>query len=312
MIPALCAVLLLVIAMLGGSYYCFKSVFSVEKSRLPEPHRMPDGDQYDACATLSHKLIDVALGLPFEPVEIRAWDGKKLFGRIYQGQAGSPVQILFHGYRSNAFRDFCGGLCLALDAGCTAILVDQRAHGQSDGRFLSFGILERRDCSDWVRYAAERFGADTPIILSGISMGAATVVMASELELPGNVVGVMADSGYSGPKAIICKVLADMRYPVKLVYPLIRLGGRIFGGFDVESASSLEAAAKTKLPLLLIHGEDDRFVPCSMSREVAKAGNAELLTVPGAGHGLSYMVNNEAYLRAYADFLKKLKVPPLC
>ena len=306
MIWLLIVLLVMTGAVLLACRFCYRRVFAVDKAKLPDAHHLPDGEQYEKCAGLAHELIDSALAIPFEEVRIRSHDGLTLYGRFYHKAEGAPVQILFHGYRSNAYRDFCGGLELALGTGCNAILVDQSAHGNSEGKCLSFGVLERQDCLAWVNYVIARFGADTKIILSGISMGAATVVMAGGLGLPANVKGILADSGYTSPKKIICKVLAESGYPVKLVYPLIRLGGRIFGGFDVEAASSEDAVKQCKLPMLLIHGEDDRFVPCNMSRALAEsAADADLLTVPGAGHGLSFMVDNAAYCSAVAKFLKK-------
>ena len=237
-------------------------------------------------------------------------DGLRLHGRYYETAPGAPVQILFHGYRSNALRDFSGGLQLALESGCNALLVDQRAHGASGGKCLSFGVLERRDCLEWIEYVNERFGRDVPVVPVGVSMGAATVLMASGLELPENVVGIIADCGYTSPKEIICKVARDMKLPARLVYPLVRLGARLFGGFDPDECSAEDALRSAKVPVLLIHGEDDRFVPCEMSRanHAACRSEARLLTVPGAGHGLSYLIDNAGYRSAVLSFLRSVGV----
>ena len=140
-------------------------------------------------------------------------------------------------------------------------------------------------------------------------MGAATVLMAGGLDLPRNVVGIVADCGYSSPAAIIRKVIRDQHLPIFPVYQLIRLGGKLFGGFDLESATVTDALAHCDIPVLLIHGGDDRFVPCDMGRENyahCAAHNKHLLVVPGAGHGLSYMVDREAYLAALESFLRSV------
>ena len=119
----------------------------------------------------------------------------------------------------------------------------------------------------------------------------------------------VADCGYSSPAAIIRKVIRDQHLPIFPVYQLIRLGGKLFGGFDLESATVTDALAHCQIPVLLIHGGDDRFVPCEMGRENyanCAARNKRLLVVPGAGHGLSYMVDREAYLTALESFLRSV------
>ena len=136
-------------------------------------------------------------------------------------------------------------------------------------------------------------------------MGAATVLMASELSLPENVRGIIADCPYSSPEAIIRKVCRDWTRPESSFF-WVRLGARLLGGFDPLACSAVEAVQHTDIPILLIHGEADRFVPCDMSREIYAAckGKKMLLTVPDAGHGISYMVDTEAYRNVVEQFIR--------
>ena len=164
--------------------------------------------------------------------------------------------ILFHGYRSMALRDSAGGYILAKKAGFNVLAIDQRAHGRSGGCVISFGIQERRDCLCWVQYLSTRFGEETPLILSGLSMGAATVLMSTDLPLPENVVGIMADCPYDSPAAIIQKVAKEQGYPPKLVYPFVYLGAMLFGRFRLTETTALEAVRDCKIPILLMHGEN--------------------------------------------------------
>jgi fermentation-respiration switch protein FrsA (DUF1100 family) len=138
-------------------------------------------------------------------------------------------------------------------------------------------------------------------------MGAATVLMASALPLPENVMGIIADCPYSSPKAVIQKVCRDMHFPVRLTYPFLRLGARLFGGFSLSDEGAVDAVKESRVPILVIHGEDDRFVPCEMSREIAKAApeKVRLETFPGAGHALSYMLDPVRYRRVTAEFLQR-------
>ena len=263
------------------------------------------GAQYDAIWEKTRHLMEELEARPFEPVEITAKDGTSLFGRYYHVADGAPVQIQFHGYKGKATRDFCGGNALARQMGQNTLVVDQRSHGRSGGSTIGFGVLERWDCVCWVEYVLERFGADTSIYLAGVSMGAATVLMAAGLPLPANVKGIIADSSYSSPEAILRKVSRDRGYPAGAAFLLLRLGARLFGGFDPCAASPLEAVRRTSIPILLIHGEADHFVPCDMSWAIRAActGPVTLVTVPGAGHGMGYVVDTpryEAEVRAFA------------
>lgn len=241
-----------------------------------------------------------------EDVFINSFDGLKLHGRYYHVKDGAPLDIQFHGYNGNAMRDFCGGNKISRESGHNSLLIDQRAHGMSQGKTISFGINERKDCLSWVRYAVERFGEDTEIVLSGVSMGAATVLMASDLGLPKNVKAIVADCGYSSPKAIINKVMRDSGLPDKLMYPFVWLGAMVFGKFNLTESSAVSAVPESDVPILIIHGGADDFVPCYMAEEIYKACRSEkkLLIVPGAGHGMSYLVDKDLYEKTVKDFIK--------
>ena len=197
---------------------------------------------------------------------------------------------------------------MAKSAGHNVLLINQRCHGGSEGHTITFGILERRDVLGWIRYACDRFG-NVPILLSGISMGAATVLMVSGMELPDNVKGIIADCPYDAPSNIIRKVLGqDMGMPVKVVYPLIRMGGMLYGKFNLNADSPVEAVKKATVPILLIHGDDDRFVPYSMSCNIYAAApeKIEFHTIPGAGHALNYVKDPEGYSRIVNSFYEKV------
>ena len=169
---------------------------------------------------------------------------------------------------------------------------------------ITFGIKEYRDCLSWLDFMVQHFGKDVKIILTGISMGASTVLMAAGSPLPEQVKGVLADCGFSSAKAIICKVIRQLKLPPALAYSFVRLGAWIFGGFDLEAFSALEAVKNATVPVIFFHGEEDAFVPAEMSREnfEACASRKALITTPGAGHGLCYPVDPEAYLNALRDF----------
>ncbi len=304
---ALVAALLLI---LSWAVYCI--AFRATKERGRGGFVMPDDDQYGPLRAKTEILYEKLKNRPFETVSIRSDGGLTLYGRYYHQADTAPVDIMMHGYRSSALRDFCGGFDLAWESGHNILLVDQRAHNRSEGRTISFGVQERLDCAAWARFIAQRVGPQVPVLLFGISMGAATVLMASALKLPENVRGIVADCPYSSPKAILCKVCGeDMHLPARVIWPLMVLGARLFGGFDPASSAAVTAVRRSRVPLLLIHGEADRFVPCAMSVEICHAAEdagvpVRLLTVPNAGHGVSYLVDAEAYRGAVKAFMQRV------
>lgn len=303
--------LLVIMLVILAAYICYRIAFWAPKRVLDEDVQihLPEGEQYLKVRAGIEKCVTDMLNRPFEPVTITTFDGKKLYARYYHVADGAPLQIQFHGYKSSAVLDFCGGSLYAGKIGHNALVVDQRSHGRSEGKAITFGVLERRDVLCWIDYARSRFGEDVHIILAGLSMGAATVLMSTDQPLPANVIGVMADCPYSAPGDIIKTVCSrDMHIPGHLMYPFIKLGARLFAGFDLEESSAVTAVKNTPVPILIIHGTGDKFVPCDMSREIYNT-NPEmitLVTIPEAGHGLCYMTEPDVYENAVESFIQKV------
>ena len=298
--------ILLFAAILYGSWICYRLVFYNRNIIEKDAYAIPPGKQYEKHADRILSMIHEVQQLPYEQVYITASDGVRLAGRYYQFYEGAPVQILFHGYRGSSVQEFCGNDRMAKMLGFNVIVVDERAHGKSGGHTITFGIMERYDCLEWARYASARFGKEIKIILSGVSMGASTVLMASNLDLPENVSAIIADCPYSSPGAIIKKVCKNMHLPSMLLYPLVAFGALLFGRFCIWESSAVRSVKQTKIPILLVHGEDDRFVPATMSKEIyhAARGPKKMITIPGAGHGLSYFVDTPYYEKTIKGFLK--------
>ncbi len=298
----------LILLALGAALCCYVAAFYVSpackrQDVLADTANAPEGSMKAAI----HLLCTELSAVPYEAVEMTARDGCRLYGRYYHAAEGAPLHIQFHGWRSTADHDFGGGHKLARSLGHNILLVDQRAHGKSAGHTLTFGVRERYDCADWAAYAAQRFPT-SPILLSGISMGAATVLMAAELPLPPSVVGIMADCPYSSPAAIIRKVCEEVHVPGWLAMPFLHLGAAVFGGFKLADHGAEGAVAHATLPILLIHGEADDFVPCDMSRRIAAACASEItfLTVPGAGHGASFLEAPDTYRATMLDYMRRV------
>ena len=282
--------------------FCFYSPMKNQNSL----QNLPMEEQYAPYRERMRQEIKEAAGLPWEDVSITAFDGVKLMGRYLESTPGAPLAIFFHGYRSNAFRDGFGAIRIARDRGMNVLVIDQRAHGASGSHTITFGVKERQDCLSWVRYAERRFGKNTEIVIMGVSMGAATVLMATELALPGSLKAVVSDCPYANVKDIMVKTGRDMGLPRQL-YPLIRLGAFLFGGFDPSKGDAARAVRAAKVPILIIHGEDDRFVPQEMSAQVAEANPAiRRVTIPNAAHANSYLEDTAKYTEIVNTFLNEV------
>ena len=276
----------------------------------------PSGPAYEPYKEVIEKGIrNVMDAKDFELVETTSVDGLKLCGRYYHRNDGAPLVIFMHGYKGNFYRDGNGIFTYSKKFGFNVLMVYQRSQGLSEGKSITFGIMERKDCKSWVEYAVKRFGAKQKILLAGISMGGATVMMTADVGLPDNVKGIMSDCGFSSPKEILCSVMSSLKLPSKVMYPLAKLGAKWFGGFNLEEASAVESLKQCKIPVLLIHNEGDDFVPFWMSKKCYEECGFEekkFLEVQGIGHGMSYCLEPRAYEAALDEFiLKTLGVRPM-
>lgn len=306
LIVVLAALVFAAAMIFGFGYYAYRTAFyNNPKKNPPNPYRHVKDDGSEE-SVFSKRLIDEMIARPYENVYIVSHDGLKLRARLYMQNENAPFAIGMHGYRSTPMLDFSGGGALALKLGFNLLLPDQRACGESEGKSISFGYNESIDVIDWVKYVNGKFGEDRPVVLLGVSLGAGTVIMAAGRGLPKNVKGVIADCTFSSAKEIVTKVMHDKGIPA-ILYPLLRIGTIIYGGFDPNKADAAKFASKIKIPLTLIHGEDDGFVPPEMSKKIYEATDmAEFHTFPSARHGTSYIVDAERYEKITVDFLQRI------
>lgn len=311
MIPFLIILAVLTVLILLTSYICFRMAFyaSRKPENLVDEFDIPDDSFYGSFRDLLVQWMKAAKKLPQEDISIHSFDGLELWGTYFECAPGAPIEILFHGYRGHANREMSGAVRRCHSLGHSALIVDQRACGRSGGRVITFGVNESRDCLAWIDYVVGRW-PDAKIILAGVSMGAGTVVMASGRGLPKNVIGILADCGYTSPADIIKKVISvDMKLPANLAYPFVQLGAKLYGGFNIDELSPLESTRTTQVPILFIHGGKDTFVPCDMSVRCHEANPAatQLHIIPEAGHGLAYPVDQEGYIKAAREFFSTLE-----
>jgi len=297
-----------IIAVLVTSYICFREVFYISEKEKQKraAHIIPNAK---ASANYRNQIIawqEQMDLIPHETVQIKSFDGLTLSGIFYEFKKGAPVELMLHGYKGNSRRNFCGAVIRASKFGHNVLLIDQRGNGKSDGHTITFGIKESRDAVSWINYLEERFGNNIEILLAGVSMGAATALMSIERGLPSSVKWIIADCGYSTPKAIMKDVAKKRKLPATFLYPFIRLGALLFGRFDPEEITPLDAVKKSPVPILFVHGDTDAFVPCYMSEENYNActSKKKLLIIKGASHGLAYYTSPDEYENAIRLFFE--------
>lgn len=252
--------------------------------------------------------------LPFEETFITSHDGLHLCGRFYPSASPSPDAVIaVHGYHSCGRDDFSVLLPFYHAHGWNVLLIDQRAHGNSGGHLIRMGALERFDCLRWAQVLQDRLKAEygrARILLHGVSMGGSTVLMAGALPLPRSVCGIVSDCGYTSTWEVFGHVLRRRYHlpPFPLLYLFEGLC-RLEGGFGFHSPSPLEAAAAARVPVIIVHGAEDRFVPTRMAYRLYEAcpQARRLLIVPGARHAQSCYAAPEAYFQMLEE-LKETSV----
>ena len=308
MLICVLTIMTLIILALLISFILFLFVFysHPNKKGNAEEILLPSGKIYEPFHNLMRDWVSEARSTPHQTFSIQSFDHLTLYGNYYAYSREAPIEIMFHGYRGNAERDLSGGVHRCFQLGHSALIVDQRCAGRSGGNVITFGIREHMDCLAWINFAVDHFGKDCKLILTGISMGASTVLMAAGKELPENVVGVLADCGFHSARDVIQFVAESMHLPAGILYPFARFGARFFGHFDLEEYTPLEAVKQCTVPVLFFHGTDDDYVPFYMSKinYEACASRKKLVLVSGAGHGLSYPVDPELYISEMKAFFQ--------
>lgn len=301
----ICSILaFLILFVLVGSFVAFRIAY-YNKNDKDITYNVLTGPGYDQYHDQMIELIKGSNKIPYEQVSVKSYDGLTLKARLYVLDEKAPLHIQFHGYRGQAVRDFSGGVKLPMDSGHNVLLVDQRAHGNSEGHVITFGVKERKDVLSWIDFVINRFGKDVKIALEGISMGAATVLMASNQDMP-NVKAIFADCPYSSPKEITLKVSKEMGLPKFFAYPLLLIGAIIYGHFNLNGSSATKSVKDAKYPILIIHGQGDKFVPIEMSRRLKQINpNIRLEEFPDAAHGMSYIVDMDRYKIIVKEFMNK-------
>ncbi len=261
----------------------------------------------DGCEAFLDTLAQAAEKLettPHDTVEIQSYDGQRLVGHWFPAPDGKRTVIAMHGWRSGWSTDFGTMADFWRKNGCHVLYAEQRGQGSSGGAYMGFGMMERFDCLEWVKWVNSHRG-DLPVYLAGVSMGATTVLMTANLDLPPNVKGILADCGFTSAQEIFRHVAEKnlhLSYPLHSSAANALCRERISMGLG--DCSTVDILKQSKVPVLLAHGAADRFVPVGMTYEnyLACQSPKHLLIVPGADHGMSHFIEPERYEQAALSF----------
>lgn len=295
---------LLVIISFAISNCIYRETFQRKETRWPDLG-VADNWQYEIL-TEAYKIKNK----PNRKITITSADGIKLVGNYYERKKNAAIVIFFHGLLGNGYTNGVPIYRITEEKGWNLLLVSLRAHGESDGDISTLGVLERYDCRDWANWAASEFGEQVPIYLMGISMGGATVLMSSDLELPQSVCGIIDDAGFASPlEAIAINRREKFHHEilVNLFEQMVNTGARIWGGFDLKDADACNAVSRTKVPILIIHGDNDTRAPLSMAYRIYNSCHSEneIYIVHGAEHTECYRTDPEKYGKIVSEFIEK-------
>ena len=296
---------LLAVSEAGASAYFYRRTMKRNRLSVERTIKMSGTDWGQYGQTMQERK-DYMLVQPHEEVWRMSEDGLRLHATFFPNQDSKKIALCLHGYTSQGMSDYIGLSGYYLKHGFAMFLPDARAHGQSEGEYVGFGCLDRYDLLGWIHWIMKRCGEDVQILLHGTSMGGATVLMASSLKLPPQVKGIVSDCGFTSPKAVFTHVLHSMYHlPAFPMIPIASFVNRRKAGYGLDDCNAAREVRKAKVPVLLIHGSADSFVPCRMCEEIYEncASPKKKLIIEGAAHAESYYKDPENYEKALDEFI---------
>ena len=306
---------ILAAAGVGETVYFYNRTMKRGNAKTERTTKM-SGTDWEKYFPLMEERKGFVLGQPHEDVYITSFDGLKLHATYFPGmedEAGRPADvsgvkkavICFHGYTGEGLSNHIAIADYFLKKGYAMLMPDARAHGESEGEYIGFGCLDRKDALSWVNWLIGKCGNDVAIMLHGTSMGGATVLMASGLDLPCQVKGIVSDCGFTSPKEVFTHVLNHMYHLP--AFPAIQgadLINKRLAGYGMDECNAKYEVQKAKVPILFIHGSSDTFVPLSMCHEIYEncASPKRKLIVEGAAHAESYYKDMADYEKVLTEF----------
>ncbi len=237
--------------------------------------------------------------------EQTSFDGIKLYAQFFKNGNSHTYLLFCHGY-GDAVQRFYNYTHKFYLRGMNVLMPVLRGHAPSGGKSIGMGWNDSRDILGWVNMIVDK-DPQAQIALVGVSMGGASVMMASGLDLPSNVKCIVEDSGFSGVMQVFSY---QIRYTYHLpVFPFINfasIANKIINGWSFSEANTAVRLANAKVPMLFIHGMKDVKVPGSMLEDnvqAYKGPHSEVLTFEDTGHIKAYFTYPEIYFPKVEEFI---------
>ena len=300
---------LLLLLCLAAGYHIFNSVFLYNDQHKGDTESALDPSSIDSESDLMRPTagkyyafrapyIEAFEKLDLKELTIRSFDNLTLYGYLLEGDP-KEVVICVHGYKSSMQEDFADRIRIYQERGSTVLLLNDRAHGKSEGKYLGFSENDKRDVARWVDLVNQMYD-DPKIYLHGVSMGGATVIHCSDMKLK-NVCGIIDDCGFDSIVNISKYLIRDIYHlPYFPFGDLAWFWSVIITGVSFNTSMGEDCVRRSGLPILFIHGKEDHYVPCTMSEKMYEAcsGPKELHLIEGCGHAAAYMMAAEEYTEA--------------
>lgn len=282
--------------------YFTRHRFSETTSRRDRKKIMTADGGYRA---FMHAAVERFSAVPCERMEVKSVDGLKLVGRFYRAENADKTVICVHGYCGTGLRDMSAIAPFFLQNGFNVLLVDNRAHGESEGNVIGYGVLDSLDVTVWIN-ALKTAHPVKSTFLYGISMGAATAMMTAQYVRRDEIAGIIADCGFTSIYEEFCYLYRTVAHvPPCIIVPAIRRRAKKFAGYDIKTTDAREILAKTDIPVMFIHGDADKFVPVAMTEQNCRACASEhsIFEVSGAGHAECYFSRKPEYEKRVLAFV---------
>lgn len=296
--------ILVIVFFLATGLYIFRSTVTRELHDIEKSYT-----RY-----VENNLFDEALynSVSKEDITLKSFDGLNLTSTLIMNE--NPTKkfiVLVHGV-SICYVGSLKYFDIFYKNGFNVLIVNQRRHGKSEGKYSTYGFYEKYDVNMWIEYLKSRFGNDIILGLHGESMGAGTVM--ETIPINNSIKFVIEDCGYSNFHELIGFQITHA-YKNKLVRKILR-PSLIFANFFMKTKAKfsmkkivpIDIVSSTSLPMMFIHGKEDYFVPWYMSVDLYKAktkGYKELYLVEGAKHAEALEVNKILYEKKIMTFIEK-------
>ena len=282
----------IIIFMISGYIFYRIAIIRNTKSFL----KQKDTTRLSDWTTSSHEWLSNQV---IDEWSLKSRDGLMLKAyKLSQIEEKKRFAVIVHGY-TGQYQDMAELAHLFYDSyGFNVVMPNLRGHGSSEGHYIGMGYPDRLDILAWIEELVSLYGSDIEIVLLGVSMGGATVSFLSGEELPPQVKFIISDCAFNSIKGILAYQMKQM-YPIPR-FPLLYFASRVtklLAGYSFEDKKISNFVKRSTVPMVFIHGGNDKFVPTKMVHSLYDACQTDkhLLIVNDATHGMAYRTDPVAY-----------------